>query len=79
MHLCTDNDNIILEMAQEITIPPSLDELFVKEVNISITDDTVVESTEQVVVFLSATQNGVLVEDGAAIINIFNDDSKDLW
>ena len=64
-------------MAKEITILPSLDELVVQEVNISIADDTVVESTEQVVLFLSATQDGVLVENGSATINIFNDDSKD--
>ena len=79
MHTCTDNDNILIEMAKEITIFPSLDELFVQEVNISIADDTVVESTEQVVLFLSATQDGVLVENGSATINIFNDDSKDCW
>ena len=48
------------------------------EINVSIADDTVVESTEQVKLLLNASQERVLVgaEASVARINILNDDSK---
>ena len=58
--------------------PSSLGELLVQEFNFSIIDDNVVESTEQVELFLNTSQEGVVIGADAdmAIVNIFNDDSE---
>ena len=58
--------------------PPSLDELLILEFNLSIIDDTIVESTEQLELFLNTSQERVLIGMGAnmATVNIFNDDSE---
>ena len=57
---------------------PSLDELATLAFNISITDDTAVEPTEQFEVFLNTSQEAVLIEREAnsATVNIIDDDSK---
>ena len=58
--------------------PPSLDELSTLAFNISITDDTAVEPTEQFEVFLNTSLEAVLTEREAnfATINILDNDSK---
>ena len=57
---------------------PSLEEVVTVPFNISIIDDTVVESNEQFEVILSTSQEAVLVEREAssATVNITDDDSK---
>ena len=64
----------------EVMFPPSLDELSTLAFNISITDDTAVEPTEQFEVFLNTSLEAVLTEREAnfATINILDNDSK-LW
>ena len=43
-----------------------------------IVDDTIVESTEQIELYLNTSQEGVVVgaDTDVAMINIFNDDSE---
>jgi hypothetical protein len=61
-----------------VTFSPSLEELVTVEFNVSITDDTAVESEEQFEVFLSTSQVAVVIEMEAssAIVNIADNDSK---
>ena len=65
-------------MVTELTFPSSLDELLVQEFNFPIIDDTVVESTEQIELFLNTSQEGVVIGADADVttVNIFNDDSE---
>lgn len=65
-------------MVTELTFPSSLEELLVQEFNFPILDDTVVESTEQIELFLNTSQEGVVIGADAdvATVNIFNDDSE---
>lgn len=62
----------------EVTFSPSIEEVVTVAFNISITDDTAVESNEQFEVFLNTSQAAVLIEREAssAIVNIIDDDSK---
>lgn len=48
------------------------------EFSLSIVDDTIVDSTEQIELLLSTGHDGVVIGAGgnAAIVNIFNDDSE---
>ena len=61
-----------------VIFSPSLEEVVTVAFNISITDDTAVESNEQFEVILSTSQEAVLVESEAntATVNITDDDSK---
>lgn len=65
-------------MVTELTFPSSPEELLLLEFNISIVDDTIVESTEQIELFLNTSQEGVVIGSGAdvATVNVFNDDSE---
>ena len=65
-------------MAAELTFPSSLEETVLLEFNITIVDDTIVESTEQIELYLNTSQEGVVIGAGAdvAMVNIFNDDSE---
>ena len=65
-------------VAMELTFPSSLEELVILPFNLSILDDTIVESTEQIEVFLNISQNGVLTraDTSVATVSIFSDDSK---
>ena len=49
-----------------------------QEFNVSIFDDTLVESTEQIKIFLNVSQEGVLIDTDVdvATVNITDDDSK---
>ena len=62
----------------EVTFLPSHEELVTVALNISITDDSALESTEQFEVFLNTTQEAVLIEREAnsATVNIIDNDSK---
>ena len=62
----------------ELIFSPSLEELVTMTFNFSITDDTAVEPTEQLELFLNTSQQAVLIETGASVatVNIINDDSK---
>lgn len=74
-----DNFNVDYEAtSMEVIFSSSLEELITVAFNISITDDTTVESNEQFEVFLSSGQEAVVIEMDAssAIINIDDDDSK---
>ena len=48
------------------------------EFNASIVDDTIVETTEQMELFLNSSQERVVIgtDAAAATVNIFNDDSE---
>ena len=65
-------------MVTELTFPSSLEELVLLKFNISIVDDTIVESTEHIELFLNTSQKGVVIgaDTDVAMVNIFNDDSK---
>ena len=65
-------------MAADLTFPSSLEETVLLEFNITIVDDTIVESTEQIELYLNTNQEGVVIGAGAdvAVVNIFNDDSE---
>lgn len=65
-------------MAAELTFPSSLEETVLLEFNITIVDDTIVESTEQIELYLNTSQEGVVIGAGTdvAVVNIFNDDSE---
>lgn len=65
-------------MAAELIFPSSLEETVLLEFNITIVDDTIVDSTEQIELYLNTNQEGVVVEADAdmAVVNIFNDDSE---
>lgn len=71
----TENTHALMS---ELTFLPLLDELAVQEFNVSITDDIMVEPTEQVEILLNVSQEGVLIDSEAemATIIIINDDSK---
>ena len=72
------NAESIHALTAELTFPPLLDELAVQEFNVSITDDTMIELTEQVEILLNVSQEGVQINSEAevATIIITNDDSK---
>ena len=65
-------------MTAVILFSPSLEEVITVAFNISITDDTAVESNEQFEVILSSSQEAVMIEREAssATVNIIDDDSK---
>ena len=69
---------ITLILVIELTFPSSLEELLVQKFNVSIVDDTIVEPTEQIELFLNTSQEGVLInaETRVATVYIFNDDSE---
>ena len=65
-------------MVIELMFPSSFEELLILEFNLSIVDDTIVESTEQIDLFLNTSQEGVFLGDEGSIatVNVFNDDSE---
>ena len=65
-------------MTAVILFSPSLEEVITVTFNISIIDDTAVESNEQFEVILSSSQEAVMIEREAssATVNITDDDSK---
>ena len=65
-------------MAAELIFPSSLEETVLLEFNITIVDDTIVDSTEQIELYLNTSQEGVVIgaDTDMAVVNIFNDDSE---
>ena len=79
--MCMNASFIVLSntnFGTDLTFSSSLEELLVQGFNFPIIDDTVVESTEQVKLFLNTSQEGVVIGADAdvATVNIFNDDSE---
>ena len=68
----------INEVSSELTFSHSLEETAVQNFVIPITDDMMVESNEQIRVYLNVSHNGVVTEPEGevATINILNDDGK---
>jgi hypothetical protein len=67
-------------LVTELTFPSSPEELASLKFNILVVDDTIVESTEQIELFLNSSQEGVVIGSGVdvATVNVFNDDSENL-
>ena len=68
----------INDLSSELTFSHSLEETAVQNFVIPITDDMMVESNEQIRVYLNVSHNGVVIEPESevATINILNDDGK---